>query len=116
MGGNEDPQLKDIKNILGAVGIEGDDASINFVIAQMKGKDINALIAEGAKKIVAVPAAGAAAPAAAAPAAAAPAAAAAKEDKKAAAAPAKEEKKADKKKEPEPEPEDDGEMGFGLFD
>jgi len=116
LGGNENPQVKDVKNILGSVGIEGDDAAIQKVIDSLKGKDIEALIAEGAKKIVSVPSGGAA-PAAAAPAAAAAAAPAAHKESK------KEEKKEEKKEAPkkeekkaEPEPEEDADMGFGLFD
>jgi large subunit ribosomal protein LP2 len=72
------------------------------VVKELNGKDINAVIAEGEKKLASVPSGGAAAPAAAAPAAAA-------------AGGKKEEKKEEKKKEEKKE-ESDGDMGFGLFD
>ena len=77
------------------VGVEADDEKINALIAEMKGKKLEEVIAAGTEKMSSVPAAPAAG-------AAAPAAGGA----------AKEEKKA----EPESESESDEEMGFGLFD
>merc|ERR1712034_202490 len=97
LGGGE-PSAANIKSILSSVGIEADGAKVDQVVAELAGKNIEELIAEGTGKLGSMPAAGGAG-AAAAPAAggAAPAAAAAKEP------------------EPEEEEEDD-DMGFGLFD
>ncbi|KAK5968793.1 Large subunit ribosomal protein LP2 [Trichostrongylus colubriformis] len=101
-GGNQSPQLDDIKNILGAVGVDTDAETAKLVISRLQGKNIEEVIAEGAAGLVAV-SGGAAAAAAPAGGAAAPAAAAA----------AKEEAKPAKKEEKE---ESDDDMGFGLFD
>ncbi|XP_023693096.1 60S acidic ribosomal protein P2 isoform X2 [Paramormyrops kingsleyae] len=103
LGGNSSPSAKDIKNILGSVGIEADDTRLNKVISELNGKDVNEVLNAGLSKLASVPAGGAVA-AASAPGAAAPAAAG--------AAPA-EEKKEEKKEESE---ESDEDMGFGLFD
>ncbi|RVE73060.1 hypothetical protein OJAV_G00045410 [Oryzias javanicus] len=103
LGGNTSPTAKDIKDILGSVGIEADDERLNKVIGELNGKDINEVVNSGLSKLASVPAGGAVA---AAPAAAASGAAGA------APAPA-EEKKEEKKEESEESNED---MGFGLFD
>ncbi|AWP02452.1 Ribosomal protein large P2 [Scophthalmus maximus] len=106
LGGNTSPAAKDIKAILGSVGIEADDQRLNKVISELNGKDINEVMNSGLAKLASVPAGGAVA----APAAAAAAAGAAG----AGAAPAAaEEKKEEKKEESE---ESDEDMGFGLFD
>ncbi|KAF9191412.1 60S acidic ribosomal protein P2 [Haplosporangium sp. Z 767] len=97
IGGNAAPSAKDITALLATVGIEAESARIESLIAQLAGKDINELIAEGTSKLASVPAGGAAA---AAPAAGGAAAA--------------EEKKEEKKEEAKEESDDD--MGFGLFD
>ncbi|XP_047437841.1 60S acidic ribosomal protein P2 [Mugil cephalus] len=103
LGGNTSPSAKDIKAILGSVGIEADDERLNKVISELNGKDINEVMNSGLSKLASVPAGGAvAAPAAAAGAAGAGAAPAAAE-----------EKKEEKKEESE---ESDEDMGFGLFD
>ncbi|XP_077582514.1 60S acidic ribosomal protein P2 [Stigmatopora nigra] len=103
LGGNSSPSAKDIKAILGSVGIEADDGRLSKVISELQGKNINEVMNSGLAKLSSVPAGGAvAAPAAsggAASAGAAPAAA--------------EEKKEEKKEESE---ESDEDMGFGLFD
>uniref|UniRef100_A0AAQ4RX84 Large ribosomal subunit protein P2 n=2 Tax=Gasterosteus aculeatus aculeatus TaxID=481459 RepID=A0AAQ4RX84_GASAC len=101
LGGNTSPSSKDIKDILGSVGIEAEDERLNKVISELNGKDINEVMNSGLSKLASVPAGGAvAAPAAAVAAAgAAPAVA--------------EEKKEEKKEESE---ESDEDMGFGLFD
>ncbi|XP_061584425.1 60S acidic ribosomal protein P2 [Cololabis saira] len=105
LGGNTSPGAKDIKDILGSVGIEADDERLNKVINELNGKDINEVMNSGLSKLASVPAGGAVA----APAAGAGAGAAA-----AGAAPAAaEEKKEEKKEESE---ESDEDMGFGLFD
>ncbi|XP_029358023.1 60S acidic ribosomal protein P2 [Echeneis naucrates] len=105
LGGNTSPTAKDIKAILGSVGIEADDERLNKVISELNGKDINEVMNSGLSKLASVPAGGAAA---------APAAAAGGGAAGAGAAPAAaEEKKEEKKEESE---ESDEDMGFGLFD
>nr|XP_055042290.1 60S acidic ribosomal protein P2-like [Misgurnus anguillicaudatus] len=94
--GNNNPSTKDIKNILGSVGIEADDERLNKVISELNGKDINEVMNAGLSKLASVPAGGAVAvSAAAAGGGAAPAG----------EAPAAEESE-----------ESDEDMGFGLFD
>uniref|UniRef100_A0A8C6T5E3 Large ribosomal subunit protein P2 n=1 Tax=Neogobius melanostomus TaxID=47308 RepID=A0A8C6T5E3_9GOBI len=108
LGGNTRPSAKDIKAILGSVGIEADDERLNKVVSELNGKDINEVMNSGLSKLASVPAGGAvAAPGAAAGAAGAAAAGAG------AAPAAAEEKKEEKKEESE---ESDEDMGFGLFD
>ncbi|KAG9335953.1 hypothetical protein JZ751_003432 [Albula glossodonta] len=41
LGGNASPSSKDIKNILGSVGIEADDERLDKVISELNGKDVN---------------------------------------------------------------------------
>ncbi|KAJ8043769.1 60S acidic ribosomal protein P2 [Holothuria leucospilota] len=103
LGGNSSPSSDDIKKILGSVGIEAEDEKLNKVISELKGKNIEELIAEGNSKLASMPAGGAVAAAAGGGGGAAPAAEAA------------EEKKEEAKKE-ESEEESDDDMGFGLFD
>ncbi|PNY29201.1 60S acidic ribosomal protein P2 [Tolypocladium capitatum] len=97
LGGNASPSSKDVKAVLSSVGIEADDERLNKLISELKGKDINELIAAGSEKLASVPSGGSA-PAAGAAAAAGGAAA---------EAPAEEE---------EEKEESDEDMGFGLFD
>jgi len=94
------PTADSISKLLGAVDIEVQAADVEKVIAELSGKDLEEVIKKGKEQLAAVPTVAAAAPA---PAAAAPAA---KGDSK----PAKEEKKE------EPVEEEEGDMGFGLFD
>jgi len=85
LGGNKNPSADDLKKILSSVGIEGDNARIEAVIAELKGKKVDEVIAAGSEKLASVPSGGAAAApaaAAAAPAAAAAAPAAAKKEEK----------------------------------
>merc|ERR1711910_94410 len=94
--GEKDIDAKNIKSILGSVGIEAEDDKVALVVKELAGKSIEELIAEGSTKLASMPAgggSGAAAPAAGG------AAAAAEEEKK-----------------EEPEEESDDDMGFGLFD
>merc|ERR1711937_1124799 len=100
LGGNASPSESDLKDILESVGVSFDQERASIVIAQLKGKDINTLIAEGAQKMASVPAGGAATAGASAGGAA--------------AAEPEPEKKEEKKEESEEESDDD--MGFGLFD
>ncbi|KAJ6621380.1 60s acidic ribosomal protein-domain-containing protein [Mycena sp. CBHHK59/15] len=100
IGGNASPSAADIKALLGTVSVDSDDARLEKLIDELKGKSIDELIAEGSSKLASVPSGGGgggAAPAAGG----APAAAAA------------EEKKEEKEEEKE---ESDDDMGFGLFD
>ncbi|CAK7565722.1 MAG: 60S acidic ribosomal protein P2 [Sporothrix epigloea] len=99
LGGNASPSAADIKTVLESVGIEADDERLSTLLSELKGKDINELIAEGSAKLASVPSGGAAAPAAGGAAAGAAAA----------DAPAEEEKEEEKE-------ESDDDMGFGLFD
>ncbi|KAL4871938.1 60s acidic ribosomal protein-domain-containing protein [Aspergillus spectabilis] len=98
LAGNKSPSASDIKEVLSSVGIDAEEDRLEKLLAELQGKDINELIAEGSTKLASVPSAGAGG---AAPAAAAGGAAAAE-------APAEE-------KEEEKEESDD-DMGFGLFD
>ncbi|KAF8636423.1 hypothetical protein AX17_003605 [Amanita inopinata Kibby_2008] len=99
LGGNAKPSAADVAKLLSTVGIEADDGRLETLIAELQGKDIANLIAEGSSKLASVPSGGgvSAAPATGG----APAAAAA------------EEKKEEKEEEKE---ESDDDMGFGLFD
>ncbi|KAL7891582.1 hypothetical protein AOLI_G00010580 [Acnodon oligacanthus] len=107
LGGNTSPSAKDIKNILGSVGIEAVDERLNKVISELNCKDINEVMNSGLAKLASVPAGGAVSVSAAAPGGGGGGAPAAGE------APAAEEKKEEKKEESE---ESDEDMGFGLFD
>jgi len=103
LGGNANPTEADLNNILKSVAIEVDSARVSQLISELKGKNLEELIAAGASKLASVPSGGAAASSgSAAPAAAAGGAAP--------AAAKKEEKKE------EPKEEEDEDMGFGLFD
>ncbi|XP_041743511.1 60S acidic ribosomal protein P2 [Coregonus clupeaformis] len=102
LGGNTSPSSKDIKTILGSVGIEADDERLDKVVKELNGKDINEVMNSGLSKLASVPAGGAVAAPAAAGSAAAGVAPAAAEEKK------------EEKEESEEGSDDD--MGFGLFD
>ncbi|XP_073013115.1 large ribosomal subunit protein P2B-like [Typha latifolia] len=103
LGGNTTPSAEDLKAILESVGAEADEDRIEFLLAEVKGKDITELIAAGREKFASVPSGGGAAIAVAAPAGGGAAA----------AAPAAEAKKEEKVEEKE---ESDDDMGFSLFD
>jgi len=98
MGGNQSPSEGDITKILEAASANVDAEAIKKVVSELNGKDVYAVMDEGAEKLTAVPTAarGGAAPAAGGAAAAAPA--------------------AEEKKVEEEEEESDEDMGFGLFD
>nr|BAN20127.1 ribosomal protein LP2 [Riptortus pedestris] len=102
LGGKDSPTAADIEKILSSVGIEIDSERVNKVIGELKGKNLEEVIAAGKEKLASVPTGGGGVPAAAAaaPAAASPAKAA-------------EEKKEAKKEESD---QSDDDMGFGLFD
>jgi len=101
LGGNKSPSADDIKKILTSVGIDAEDACLKKVIDELKGKEIDDLIAAGREKLSAVPSGGGVAVSAGGGGAA---------DGGEAAAEEKEEKKE------ESEEEEDDDMGFGLFD
>ncbi|KAI1275991.1 ribosomal protein 60S [Xylaria sp. FL0933] len=100
LAGNTSPSASDIKKVLDSVGIEADDDRLDTLLSELKGKDVNELIAEGSSKLASVPSGGAGGAPAAGGAAAGGAAAA--------------EEKAEEKEEEKEESDDD--MGFGLFD
>lgn len=80
LGGKEAPTVADLEKILSSVGVEVDQTRITKVVADLKGKSIDELIAEGREKLQSVPSGGAAVAAAGPAAAAAPAAAEKKEE------------------------------------
>jgi len=41
LGGNTSPSAKDIKGVLGSVGIEADDDRLSTLLSELKNKDIN---------------------------------------------------------------------------
>ncbi|KAK2749768.1 60S acidic ribosomal protein P2 [Onygenales sp. PD_40] len=98
LGGNASPSAADVKSVLSAVGIDADDERLEKLIAELKGKDLAELIAEGTTKLASVPSGGAGAAPAAGAAAGGEAPAAAEEEKE------------------EEKEESDEDMGFGLFD
>ncbi|XP_069079211.1 large ribosomal subunit protein P2 [Pleurodeles waltl] len=104
LGGNDNPNAKDLKKILESVGIETDNERANKVITELNGKNLEEVIAQGYGKLASMPAGGAVAASAGAG-SAAPAGGA--------AAPAEEKKKEEKEEESEGSDDD---MGFGLFD
>jgi len=81
IGGNASPSASDVKTVLSAVGIEADDSRLDKLIAELKGKSVNELIAEGSSKLASVPSGGGGGGAAPSAGGAAPAAAAAEEKK-----------------------------------
>eukprot|EP00245_Coleochaete_scutata_P013185 TRINITY_DN528_c0_g1_i1.p1 TRINITY_DN528_c0_g1~~TRINITY_DN528_c0_g1_i1.p1 ORF type:complete len:118 (+),score=56.91 TRINITY_DN528_c0_g1_i1:97-450(+) len=106
LGGNAAPSAKDIKKLLASVGAEAEDERIDALLSELKGRDINEVIAAGREKFAAVPGGGGGGGAVTVSSGggggggAAPAAAA--------------EKKEEKKEEEKEESDDD--MGFSLFD
>ncbi|TQS34224.1 hypothetical protein Golomagni_05401 [Golovinomyces magnicellulatus] len=99
LGGNSSPTEDAITKVLASVGVEPDCDRISKLLAELKDKDINTLIAEGSSKLASVPSGGAGGVSAASGTAAA-------------GAPAEE--KVEEKEEEKEESDDD--MGFGLFD
>ncbi|KAM0946160.1 putative ribosomal protein P2 [Dioscorea sansibarensis] len=68
LGGNGCPSADDLKKILSSVGAEADEDRIEFLLSEVKGKDITELVALGREKFASVPSGGGAAIAVAAPA------------------------------------------------
>eukprot|EP01093_Parvamoeba_rugata_P015384 TRINITY_DN538_c0_g2_i1.p2 TRINITY_DN538_c0_g2~~TRINITY_DN538_c0_g2_i1.p2 ORF type:complete len:110 (+),score=3.10 TRINITY_DN538_c0_g2_i1:72-401(+) len=54
LGGTQNPTAEDIKKVLSAAGIEGDDARIKQLLEELAGKDPYALMAEGTAKLAQV--------------------------------------------------------------
>ncbi|KAI5808157.1 60s acidic ribosomal protein-domain-containing protein [Peziza echinospora] len=102
LGGNASPSAEDISTVLSSVGIDADTERINTLLAEVKGKDINELIAAGSQKLASVPTGGSGG-------SAAPSGGAAAGGSAAPAAEKVEEKVEEKE-------ESDEDMGFGLFD
>ncbi|XP_061434508.1 large ribosomal subunit protein P2-like isoform X2 [Lethenteron reissneri] len=100
LGGNANPTEKELKAILASVGIEAEGDKLGKVVGELKGKNLEEVIAAGVGKLACVPSGGAVSSSAA------PAAASV-------AAPAAAEKKEEAKDSDE---EEDDDMGFGLFD
>ncbi|CAB1353348.1 unnamed protein product [Coregonus sp. 'balchen'] len=50
LGGNTSPSSKDIKTILGSVGIEADDERLDKVVKELNGKDINEVMNSAEEK------------------------------------------------------------------
>lgn len=75
LGGNSNPSSGDVKKILSSVGIDADESCIKKVIDELKGKDVEEVMAAGREKLASVPSGGAVAASSggAAPAEAAPA-------------------------------------------
>lgn len=94
---NTSPSAADVKKVLEAVAIDAEEEKITQLLAEVEGKNVEELIAEGNEKLSSVPSGGAAAPAGAS--------AAAASTEEAAEEAAEEEKE-----------ESDDDMGFGLFD
>ena len=57
LGGKASPTVADIEKLLSSVGVNVDQSKANFVVNQMKGKTVDAVMAEGARKLGAMPAA-----------------------------------------------------------
>ncbi|XP_077250957.1 large ribosomal subunit protein P2y-like [Tasmannia lanceolata] len=107
LGGNSHPSAGDIKKILGSVGAEAEEEMIELLLLEVKGKDINELVAAGLEKLASVPSGGGGGIAVTAATGGGGGGGAA------AAAPAPEAKKEEKVEEKE---ESDDDMGFSLFD
>ncbi|CAF1701658.1 hypothetical protein HID58_052593 [Brassica napus] len=103
LSGKASPTSADIKDILGSVGAETEDAQIELLLKEVKGKDCAELIALGREKLASVPCGGGGVAMASAPSAGGGGG----------AAPAEEAKKEEKKEEKE---ESDDDMGFSLFE
>eukprot|EP01120_Amphizonella_sp_Union-15-10_P008430 TRINITY_DN302_c0_g2_i1.p1 TRINITY_DN302_c0_g2~~TRINITY_DN302_c0_g2_i1.p1 ORF type:complete len:125 (+),score=45.51 TRINITY_DN302_c0_g2_i1:114-488(+) len=113
LGGNSKPDVQTITNILASVEIEPDTDKIKKLIEELKGKDLEQVIAEGQAKLGAVPSGGGGGVAARG---SAPAQAVTASAPSTASAPKEDSKPKDEEKEPKDDEESDEDMGFGLFD
>jgi large subunit ribosomal protein LP2 len=100
LGGNSAPSASEIKAVLSSVGIDADENQLETLLSELKGKDIQTLIAEGSTKLASVPTGGSGGgPGGPAP------------------GPKDPEPGTDEPvNEPEKDDESDDDMGFGLFD
>ncbi|KAF6205732.1 hypothetical protein GE061_019905 [Apolygus lucorum] len=55
LGGKESPSSADIEKILSSVGIEADNEKLNKVISELKGKNVDEVIAKGKEKLATLP-------------------------------------------------------------
>eukprot|EP00923_Selenidium_pygospionis_P007926 GHVN01013471.1.p4 GENE.GHVN01013471.1~~GHVN01013471.1.p4 ORF type:complete len:117 (+),score=30.57 GHVN01013471.1:92-442(+) len=103
LGGNENPKTADVTKVLSSVGLEVDESTLDQLLKNMEGKQTHEVISTGMTKIQAMPAGGGGGGGGAAAAGGAPAAAG--------GAPAAASKEPEKE-----ESEDEGDLGFSLFD
>eukprot|EP01084_Bolivina_argentea_P297634 512797_1 len=54
LGGKEEPSAKDVESILSSVGIECDSARLEKLVGELKGKNLDTLIAEGSERLSSV--------------------------------------------------------------
>ena len=54
LGGNASPSAKDIEKILSSVGVESDKALIEKVIGELKGKDLEEVLAAGMLSLISI--------------------------------------------------------------
>ena len=104
LGGKSAPTSSDIEKLLSSAGVNVDQVKAQFVVDQMKGKTLEAVMAEGAAKLGALPAGGGGVSSGKA--------------EKGEKVEAKPEPKEEEKKEDSGEgsdDDDDDDMGFGLF-
>ena len=52
LGGKDNPTAGDIEKILSSVGIESDSEKLNKVISELKGKNIEDVVAKGLYRLV----------------------------------------------------------------
>jgi len=99
LGGNANPSANDLKGILSAVGVDANNASLEIVISNLKGKSINDLIEEGNALLANVPSGG-------------PGCAGVSNGGTASAT----EEEKPKEETPDPDSDSDCSLGLGLFD
>lgn len=58
MGGKHSPNSNDIKHILSCVGIDVDDEKLQKVVKELRGKNLQELIAVGREKLATLPSGG----------------------------------------------------------
>lgn len=51
LGGNPEPTVEDIKRILGSIDARADDARIELLVSQLRGKNVFELIEQGKEKL-----------------------------------------------------------------
>ena len=47
MGGNPNPSVEDLKTILASVGVDADEEQMQIVVDNLKGKDVQEVLANG---------------------------------------------------------------------